>query len=478
MPRRNRLENDLRRMSADAIAFSVMVGAGETYLAAFVLAMGKGELAAGLVASIPMLAGAVIQLISPAAVRWLRSHRRWVVLCAIVQALSFIPLIVGALLGALPTALIFLFAAVYWGSGMATGPAWNTWAGTIVPQSIRAAYFAKRSRMAHIAVLIGLLGGGASLHLSAQADSALTAFAMLFLVAAMCRTVSAVLLAGQSEPDPPDENHRQVPWRELAGRFRHSHGGRLLLYMLVVQAAVQISGPYFTPFMLGELEMSYANYLLLIATSYSARILVMPLLGQFIRRAGARRVLWFAGLGIVPLSALWLGSDEIWYLFLVQLVAGAVWAAYELATFLLLFETIAEEERTSVLTTFNLGNALAIVGGSTLGGAVLSTMGSDHAAYMAIFAISGGVRLLTIPLLGRAARDLPEPSAPIEPVPTRVVAVRPNLGSIERPVLPGLPSPPPPPAEPVSRAKPDGVHKAQARLAQPNTESTPVGSGR
>src|SRR4029453_11863348 len=125
------LRRNLRRIYSDAIAFSVMVGAGETYLAAFVLALGMGELATGLVASIPMLAGAFLQLISPAAVRKLGSHRRWVVLCAIAQASSFIPLTAAALYGRIHVAAVFAIAALYWGAGMATGPAWSTWAGTL-----------------------------------------------------------------------------------------------------------------------------------------------------------------------------------------------------------------------------------------------------------------------------------------------------------------------------------------------------------
>src|ERR671911_456001 len=50
------------RCMADGGTYSVMVGLGETYLAAFVLALGLGERAAGLIAGAPMLAGAVLQL--------------------------------------------------------------------------------------------------------------------------------------------------------------------------------------------------------------------------------------------------------------------------------------------------------------------------------------------------------------------------------------------------------------------------------
>ena len=49
-----RVERDLRSMIGDGIAFSAMVGLGETYVPAFALAAGHGDLAAGLVATLPM----------------------------------------------------------------------------------------------------------------------------------------------------------------------------------------------------------------------------------------------------------------------------------------------------------------------------------------------------------------------------------------------------------------------------------------
>jgi MFS family permease len=442
-PRIAELRSNLRCGWIDGTCFSLMVGSGETYLAAFVLALNMGEVTAGLITSLPMLAGAVMQLVSPAMVRRLGSHRLWVVINAAIQAASFIPLVTAAIIGSIPEWALFAVAAIYWGSGMATGPAWNTWIGTLVPQRIRAHYFGRRSRAAHIAVLVGIVGGGIVLHEFAEAHRTLIAFAIVFATAGIARFVSAHFLARHTEPIKPDQRHRMVPARELLARFRHKPDGRLLLYMLAVQTAVQVSGPYFTPFMLGNMKMTYFNYLLLIATAYCARILLVPRWGAVARRVGTMRVLWVAGTALIPLSSLWLISQNITFLFCVQLASGTIWGAYELATLLLLFETIAEEERTSVLTTFNLANAAATVIGSTIGGSLLHALGTDRTAYLTIFGLSGCLRLMTISLLIPAVRsfkprDLPQ--RPI-PVPTRVVSVRPEFADSERPILPGLPEP-------------------------------------
>ena len=50
----NELRKDLRAICADGAAWSVMVGVGETYLPAFVLALMASQLASGLVATMSM----------------------------------------------------------------------------------------------------------------------------------------------------------------------------------------------------------------------------------------------------------------------------------------------------------------------------------------------------------------------------------------------------------------------------------------
>ena len=145
-----RLRRDLRAISADGAAFSVMVGVGETYLVPFALALGIAAGQASLLATLPVLAGSLLQLVAPAGVRWLGSYRRWVVGCAALQALCFVPLFGAALAGtASPAARCSRVGAAYWGFGMATGPAWNAWVGTIVPARLRARFFARRARLSH-----------------------------------------------------------------------------------------------------------------------------------------------------------------------------------------------------------------------------------------------------------------------------------------------------------------------------------------
>ncbi len=429
------LRRDLRAMLGDGIAFSVMVGIGETYIPAFALAAGMGDVVAGLVTTIPMLIGAVFQLVSPAMVRRLDSHRRWVVFCAGAQAASFVPLILAALLGRLSLPVLFASATAYWAFGMSTGPAWNTWAGTLVPPGLRARFFAGRARWAHAAVFVGLVSGGALLQSGARDEWPLLVFAGLFALAAAARVLSARFLARQSEPRPIPRGDLRVSPRAFATHLRGHGHGRLLAFMLALMLATHVAAPFFTPYMLGPLGLSYGWFTAFTAAAFAARVLVLPALGRIAMRAGSRRLLWIGAVGVVPLPALWLVSDHVGYLLVLQMVAGIFWAAFELATLLGFFESIPAQHRTSVLSMFNLANALAIVAGSLLGAGVFRLFDGAPAAFAGLFLVSSAARLLTMPLLRRAAAVLPPP--PLPP-PLRTLAVRPSEGAVERPVLAGL----------------------------------------
>ena len=395
------LRCDLPTIFGEGAASSAMVGVGESYLPAFVLAMGMGQVAAGLITTIPLVAGAALQLITPWAVRRLGSHRRWAVGCAMLQAISFVPFCAAALWGQMSVFALFAVTSIYWGAGLGTASAWSTWVDTLVPRRIRARYFARRTRFSQLATLIGFVVGGWTLQLADWADMRLIAFAGLFLLAGICRFASAALLARQSEPQAYSNGHLHVSIGEFFSRFRKARDGRLLVYLLSVQTAAQIAGPYFTSYMLGPMQLSYASYVTLIAISFAAKAISLPAFGRFAQRFGTHQLLWLGGLGIVPISGLWVVSNAFSFLIVVQILSGVTWAAYELAMCLLFFEAIRREERTSILTTFNFANSVATAAGSLLGAALLALFGKHQQTYLVLFALSSGARALTLLGLSR-----------------------------------------------------------------------------
>ena len=425
------LRRDLCRVYAEGVAWSVMVGIGETYFPAFALALGMGEVGSGLIATVPLLAGGVLQLVTPYGVDRLRSRRKWAAACAATQTLTFLPLLAAALLGA-PALVVYLAAGIYWGAGMGAGPAWNPWMEQLVPKRIRAHFFSRRSRATQVGVMVGLFLGGVILDAAKEAGHPLWGFVALFVIGAGARVVSARLLWAQSEPQPPGPGEAILAGRQLWRRVREGPEGHLLVYLAFMTATVALASPYFTPYLLEHLGFSYTRYMLLIGASFAAKVVALTYLAGITHRLGALRVLRLSGAGIVLIPFLWIFTPSFLGLILLQLFAGWAWAAHEFASFLLFFDTIRANERTGLLTAYNMAGAAATVGGALVGGALLARLGPEAAGYAAIFAVSGGARLAAWVYITRL-RVGREPE--VELLSFRFTALRPAAEGFLRPVL-------------------------------------------
>ncbi|MFN9235976.1 MAG: MFS transporter [Planctomyces sp.] len=410
--RRSVLRRNLKAINADGFSFSIMVGIAETYLPAFMLARGFGELAAALIAALPVLLGSLLQLAAPWLLARLGAYRRFVVTVAALQATSVLVLTGLALAEHVRPWMVFVPATLYWAAGLAAGPAWNLWVEQLVPPRLRGGFVACRSRLCHAGVVICLISGGLLLRWSGEVT--LLAFAAMFAVGAVGRFVSAAMLARQTEVllRPEISAAQGIPDQDLSARAgllrllqlvrRPGADGRLVLFFVAVQTAVYVSGPYFNPFMLKVLKLSWVDYMSLLSLGFIGKMLSLPWAGRFAGRAGADRLMWVGTLGIVPVSMLWYFSQQFWYLACLQIFSGLVWGCYELAMLLQFFRQIPAQRRVALLTAYNVGNSAAMVLGTILGACVLYGIGRTTEGYLAVFVLSGCLRLAaTLAMPGR-----------------------------------------------------------------------------
>ncbi len=380
-----------------------MVGIAETYLPAFMLARGFGELSAALIATLPVLLGSLLQLCAPLLLVWLGAYRRFVVSVAALQAGSVLVLSGLALAGDVRPWMVFIPATIYWAAGLAAGPAWNIWVEQLVPARIRGGFFARRSRLCQVGVLIGLISGGLMLRLSGELT--LLAFAAMFAIGAVGRFVSALMLARQTEVRLGQwgSSGRSAASPDLSVRAglkllvqlvrKPGADGRLVLFFAAVQTAVYVSGPYFNPFMLKVLQLSWVDYMSLLSLGFLGKVLSLPWAGRFASRSGADRLMWVGTLGIVPVSMLWYFSQNFWYLACLQIFSGLVWGCYELALLLQFFRQIPAQRRVALLTAYNVANSAAMVLGTLLGACMLYGLGRTTSGYLSVFVMSGCLRL-------------------------------------------------------------------------------------
>ena len=422
------LRSDLHACTGDGMTYSFMVGTGETYFAAFAVALGSSDKVAGLVAAVPPLVGATLQLFAPILAQRVKSPSRWIQTCAILQVASFVPMIVGALIGVLPMWILFLAAGIYWTAALGAGGVWNTWVGLCFPATIRARYFGIRSRLCQATLLAALIAAGVILQTTHGTSWALAGFAALFAMAAAARAASIPYLKRQRDPVEWPE-HRGVPVWHFFTAFWHRADARLLALLITMQVAVQMGQPFLNPYLLKQLDVSPALYLGLIAAGFAAKSIALPFLGMYAKSRGARSLLAIGAIGTALMILPWIWVQWVPGMFAIQAISGVLQGAWELAAFLLFLETIPSEERTSVMTGYFFLSSLAMAAGSLVGAAILGDSPTPT-TYALVFAISTGARLAALVLL---------PFVHVEvlraiPLVSSTLAVRLNAGSIEAPI--------------------------------------------
>lgn len=389
------MRRDLRNSCLEGSCHSLMVGLAETWFAAFFIAANISNFSIGILATLPMLVGSLLQLGTPWGIRWVGSYRLWSVAGSVLQGSSLVVMGVLSGLGAVTFELAFLALVFYWGSSLAIGPAWNTWMEFVIPKSVRTRYLSSRMRVCQICLLIAVCVAGLILHSnSVQARQGI--FSILFLAAGLFRLISAALLYSHRE-------HRawsQYSFHGIKEAQLSENIGKtvreVVPFFVAIQFSVFISGPFFAPFMLRSMRMDYATFMFLIVLGYLGRILTLHFASNVAQSRGPGSLLLWGAVGIAPLSGLWWFYESFLFLAIMQLLGGVAWGCYELAMSIVFMERIPRQVRPRVLAVFGLFNGIAMVSGSLLGGAILHWFENQISGFMIVFIASSLIRAVSL----------------------------------------------------------------------------------
>ncbi len=393
------LKKNMHSSLKDSIFYSFMVGLGENFLCAFLLAMGVEEIWAGLVSVVPILLGSILQLYSAYGLKYFGSYKKWVIFCVFVQAATFIPMMVVANIGKAPLWTIFFFVSVYWAASMSASTAWNVWISVLVPEPLRKGFFANRGLYSQVSMLLGLVLGGFILQWGENNGQKLLMFSVLFFVAFASRLFSAYYLTRHSEEKVPEEFLPKFHFRDFFQELRQERVGSLFTFLLIFYVCVHVSAPYFSPFMLTQLHLSYQSYMVLLACAFITKSLAYQLLGTWLKRIPNHHLLVIASLGIITLPYLWVLSSDFTYLCSIQMVSGFFWAIFELANFLLIMELVPNVKRSNILSLYNVFNYVGMFVGAGIGALFLWLKGKNHASYVDLFTVSTFARTVALCLL-------------------------------------------------------------------------------
>ena len=399
---------------------AVMQGVGENYLSAFALILHATAVQIGLLSALPQLVGTFAQLLSVKVMNRFRHRKTLILIGALGQTILWVPLLALPLLFPEHGAWLLIACTVlYVSMGHFSVPAWTSLITDFVDPRQRGVYFGRRAKIMAVTSFAVLLGAGFVLQSAKLWREPWMGFAVIFIVASAARGVSTYYLARIEERSV--EGTRETEFR-LMEFIRGQHGSnfqRFLLFSGLMHVCVLIAGPYFLIYLLRDLQFSYLMYAAWMAAGTLGQFLTLKSWGRLGDRFGNKKVLVATGILVPFLPMLYIVSTNFYFLVLVNLFGGIVWAGLSMGLQNYIFDTVRAEDRAKSVAVWNTVNAVGWCIGALLGGwlAMIAPseigIGGWHIQLMSnlpvVFFVSGLLRLLvSLTLLGtfREARDV------------------------------------------------------------------------
>lgn len=411
------VDRALKHSVRDGMAFSVQVGAGETYFSAFALFLRATAPQVALITTLPALLGSLAQIFSA----WLGSYagrKRLVLVGCTLQALLWVPILLVPIL--FPehavTALLVLLVLYHGANNLAT-PQWTSIMRDLVSERRRGRYFGYRTKLTTITTFVALVTCGLILHELDTAGRTYLGFVVIFLIAFAARWISVYHLTFLHEPEagtPPPDMHIEHWWRSLqsTGAIGFS------TYVALMNLAVGISSPFFTVYMLRDLSLTYLEFTVLSGTSVIVQFSMLNTWGRMADVYGNRLILILTSISLPVVPLVWLLSDDFWALMVFQALSGLSWSGFTLSAGNLLYELVPRTRRAAYVAFHNVGTAGGVFTGAMIGAALALVLPPREVLFggsgatsnlLYLFALSGVCRAVLAMLLARRVRDIRKP---------------------------------------------------------------------
>lgn len=350
-------------------------------LNAFIRSLGAGDFVFAVIMAMPVFTG-LLQLAASLVLQKVGKRKGLFIAAGLIQRLILIPIALVPLL--IPGQfqgtriwLVLILIAMSSGASAFMVIIYSSWMGALVPHEIRGRYFSRRTLISTITSLIVAPLSGLFLDLVKGP----TGYAILFCVVAVIGTIDIVIFFWIRDPVMVVPTTTKPLHMHILQPLRDANYRQFILFSTAFQFSFNLTGSFFTPFMLEHLHMSMLAITVLTQTTMSLFvILFVGRMGRMMDRFGAKTVMSVSIAVIVITPLFWMFStpgNYIVIIFLVQSIAGIFWPAYDMGTMNLSIWLAPEEDRPSYLASYAFIVALfGVLPGQLLGGAIMEGFGA------------------------------------------------------------------------------------------------------
>ncbi len=376
---RSALKNSIKDGSATGAASGMI----STYLTPFALALGASAAQIGLLTAVPQLISTLIQPIAGSFTEHAESRKKICKIFLLIARLAWIPVMMLSFARGFDVfALLLLFVSISAAASSFGRLAWTSWIGELVPEQIRGRYFGKRNMFIGASSFIAVLLAGWVLGIS----DTMAGFALIFLSALVLYFIGLRYLMKIPEPSVKNHNGHKISLNisEFLSSMKKTNFRHFMVFAIFFDFSVYLAAPFFTVYMISELQIGYYWFAIISAASMLAGMLSQKYWGKITDKYGDKNVMMICAAlaSLVPLVFVF--SRSVPLLILADIFSGFAWAGLDLAIFNFLLDSSPPLKRPLFISNYQFFDGLAVAGGSMVGGALIYFFGTGFFWFSAI----------------------------------------------------------------------------------------------
>ncbi|MBU5689868.1 MAG: MFS transporter [Candidatus Aenigmatarchaeota archaeon] len=374
---------------------SVKLGAGESYINAFAIkVLNFTNTQIGLLTSLPLFLGYFSNIFTSKIIDKLNSRKKLIVIGAFINALCFIPIFLSFFIKGYEFPFMLASVTLYFVSDLIVTPAWISLMGDIIPDRIKPIFFGERNKINNLVAFCFMLISGIILH-NVSGISQIYAFGIIFFIAFLAKLGSFFMHTKIYEPNYVSDEFEKFSIGDFIKKLKYTKFGIFVIYMCVFTFSFRIAAPFFSVYMFRDLNFTYWQFAIITTGNAIATIISMPWWGKYIDEYGNKKIMSLTGLLIPFIPFLWMLSENIVYLFIVEIFSGFVWAGFNLSTFNFVFYSTSSEKRARAYSYYNILIGFSIISGTMFGTWLLKFGYFFKSEIFIVFIVSSIARLIT-----------------------------------------------------------------------------------
>jgi len=370
----------------EALCQGLTIGFSEVLIIIWYSKQSTSAVHLGVMLTLPAAIGAITQALATKNFTHQKNPQRLASFSIAGQILGLATMAFALTLTQFAGFLLFVGQSLYWMGGMTAISPTQDILSKHVPLDEHNRFFCRRAAL--ITVVTLLCNFTTAEFLGSELTASL--LVQFIMVAAAARLISLMVINGKSAPLLLRSVNIQDVQPLLSPEESIISIARLSLCMFLFRCTVNISSPFFSAFMLKDMQLSFGTYSLLTAIPLITKTFYMSKWAKLLDQNHKFEGLFLSifTVGLIPI--VWSLNHSLPMISALQVLSGVAWAGFDLISVLMIQHIYPR----SVINKLGLFLALGSLGG-VLGGVIGGLLFNAGFSYQNLFAISGAGRFAT-----------------------------------------------------------------------------------